>query len=69
MGRYDDLAALRDEIRRRLERNALDRARHVFADRIIEFAVANATRAARPADRAESEVMIDELKVRLAEQD
>ena len=29
--------------RRRLERNALDRARHNFADRIIEFAVANAT--------------------------
>ena len=37
----------------RLQRSALDRARHVFADRIIEYAVANATvDAARPAGRA-----------------
>jgi trigger factor len=43
MGPYDDLAALRAEIRQRLERNALDRARHEFADRIIEYAVSNAT--------------------------
>jgi len=69
LGRYDDLAALRDEIKRRLERNALDRARHVFSDRIIEFAVANATLELPDLliDR-EQEVMLDELRVRLAEQ-
>lgn len=69
LGRYDDLDALRAEIKRRLERNALDRARHVFADRIIEFAVANSTLELPDLliDR-EIEVMLDELKVRLAEQ-
>ena len=41
MGSFDSLAALRDEVRQRLERNALDKARHEFADRIIEYAVAN----------------------------
>ena len=43
MGDFADLAELRDEIRKRLERNALDKARHVFSDRIIEYAVANST--------------------------
>jgi len=43
MGDFADLAALRAEVRQRLERNALDRARHGFADRIIEYAVANAS--------------------------
>ena len=43
MGGYADLPALRAEVQQRLERNALDRARHQFADRIIEYAVANAT--------------------------
>jgi trigger factor len=69
LGNYDDMAALRAEIRRRLERNALDRARHVFADRIIEFAVANAT--VELPDllvEREVEVMLDELRIRLAEQ-
>jgi trigger factor len=69
MGKYDDLAALRTEIRSRLERNALDRARHVFSDRIIEFAVANAT--VELPDlliERELEIMLDELRVRLAEQ-
>jgi trigger factor len=69
LGSYDDLAALRAEIKARLERNALDRARHVFADRIIDFAVANAT--VELPDlliESEQEVMLDELKVRLAEQ-
>ncbi len=53
----------------RLERNALDRARHEFADRIIEYATANATVEIPDLliDR-EVEVMVDELKVRLAEQ-
>lgn len=68
-GDFEDLAALRADIGRRLHRNSLDRARHGFADRIIEYAVANAT-VEVPAvmvDR-EVEVMIDELKVRLAQQ-
>jgi trigger factor len=69
LGNYADMAALRKEVRSRLERNSLDRARHVFADRIIEYAVANAS-AEIPdllVDR-ELEVMLDELRVRLAEQ-
>jgi trigger factor len=43
LGDFADIAALRADIKARLERNALDRARHGFADRIIEYAVANAT--------------------------
>jgi trigger factor len=43
LGRFADLAALKVEIKARLERNALDKARHEFADRIIEYATANAT--------------------------
>src|SRR5215218_6256206 len=43
MGDFTDLANLRDEVRKRLERNALDKARHGFSDQIIEYAVANAT--------------------------
>jgi trigger factor len=68
-GDFADLGELRADIQRRLHRNALDRARHAFADRIIEYAVANAT-VEVPAvmvDR-EVDVMIDELKVRLSQQ-
>ena len=43
LGDFADVEALRADIKARLERNALDRARHGFADRIIEYAVANAT--------------------------
>jgi trigger factor len=43
MGDYTDIAALRADITERLGRNALDRARHEFSDKIIEYAVANAT--------------------------
>jgi trigger factor len=69
LGAYEDVEALRVEIRRRLERNSLDRARHVFADRIIEFAVANATLELPDLlIEREIEVMLDELRVRLAEQ-
>jgi trigger factor len=69
LGKYDDLAALRTEIRGRLERNALDRARHGFSDRIIEFAVANATLELPDLlVERELEIMLDELRVRLAEQ-
>jgi trigger factor len=69
LGDYADLAALRAEIGRRLERNERDRARHRFADRIIDFAVANATLELPDLlIERELEVMTDELKVRLAEQ-
>jgi trigger factor len=43
MGEYPTLAELRADVKARLERNALDRARHGFSDRIIEYAIANAT--------------------------
>jgi trigger factor len=43
MGEYPTLAELREDVRARLGRNALDRARHGFSDRIIEYAIANAT--------------------------
>jgi trigger factor len=43
LGDFADIDALRTDIRTRLERNALDRARHGFADQIIDYAVANAT--------------------------
>lgn len=43
LGDFATLDELRADIRRRLEANALDRARHGFADKIIEYAVANAT--------------------------
>jgi trigger factor len=69
MGDFSDMATLRAEIRKRLERNALDRARHGFADRIIDYAVKNAT-----VDLPdilvdeEVEVMHDELRGALARQ-
>jgi len=69
LGSYEDLAELRAEIQKRLERNALDRARHSFADRIIDFSVANSTLELPDLlIESEQEVMLDELKVRLAEQ-
>jgi trigger factor len=47
----------------------LDRARHNFADRIIDFSVANSTLELPDLlIESEQEVMLDELKVRLAEQ-
>jgi len=69
MGDFADLAAMRVEIRAHLERNALDRARHEFADRIITYAVANATLELPDIliDQ-EVEVMHDEFRVSLARQ-
>jgi len=69
LGDFADLAALRADIRTRLERNALDRARHGFADRIIEYAVANATVELPDilVDQ-EVEVMHDEFRGTLARQ-
>jgi trigger factor len=43
MGDFTDLANLREEVKKRLERNALDKARHGFSEKIIEYAVANST--------------------------
>lgn len=69
LGDFASLDALRDDIRRRLEGNAIDRARHEFADKIIDYAVANAT--VDPPDvliDQEVEVMHDEFKGSLARQ-
>jgi trigger factor len=69
LGDFADLDALRSDIRTRLERNALDRARHSFADRIIDYAVANATLELPDilVDQ-EVEVMHDEFRATLARQ-
>ncbi len=64
-----DMAALRTDIRTRLEAGARDHARHAFADRIIEYAVSNATLEVPDLlVEQEVEVMHDELRMRLAEQ-
>src|SRR5215218_2118324 len=69
MGDFSDLANLRDEVRKRLERNALDKARHVFSDQIIEYAVANATIDLPDVlVEQEVEVMHDEFRSALARQ-
>jgi trigger factor len=69
LGDFDDLAALRADIQHRLERNALDRARHQFADRIIEYAIANATvELPEVLVDQELEVMHDEFRTSLARQ-
>ena len=69
MGEYADLAALKADIETRLKRNALDRARHEFADKIIEYAVANSTIELPDilVDQ-EVEVMHDEFRSTLARQ-
>jgi trigger factor len=69
MGDFADLAALRKEVKARLERNALDKARHEFADKIIEYAVANSTLDLPDVlvDQ-EVEVMHDEFRSSLARQ-
>lgn len=69
LGSYADLDALRADIRSRLERNALDHARHEFADKIIEYAVANATLELPDIlVEQEVEVMHDEFRGTLARQ-
>ena len=69
MGDFTDLGHLRTEVKARLERNALDKARHQFADQIIEYAVANATLDLPDVliDQ-EVEVMHDEFRGSLARQ-
>ncbi len=69
MGEYADLAAFRAHIDDRLHRNALDRARHEFADKIIEYAVANATiELPDILVEQEVEVMHDEFRSQLVRQ-
>jgi trigger factor len=69
LGDFADVDALRADIRSRLERNALDRARHGFADRIIDYAVANATvELPEVLVDQEVEVMHDEFRASLARQ-
>ena len=69
IGRFTDLAHLKDELRKRLEANALDRARHEFADRIIDYAVANATiDLPEILVDQEVEVMRDEMRSAMARQ-
>ena len=69
MGDFKDLGELRLAIRERLERSALDRARHSFSDRIIQYAVANSSLAVPPIliDQ-EVEVMHDEFRATIARQ-
>jgi trigger factor len=69
LGRFESVEDLKADIRRRLEGNALDRARHGFADRIIEYAVANATvELPDVLIDQEVEVMHDEFRASLARQ-
>jgi trigger factor len=69
LGEFDDLAALRTDIQHRLEGNATDRARHEFADKIIEYAVANATvELPEVLIDQEVEVMHDEFRGQIARQ-
>ena len=69
LGDFEDLAALRADVRQRLERNALDRARHQFADRIIEYAISNASvELPEVLIDQEVEVLHDEFRTSLARQ-
>ena len=69
VGDFADMAELRVDLQKRMEMNALDRARHGFSDRIIDYAAANATLALPELlVTREIDVMIDELKVRVGEQ-
>jgi trigger factor len=69
MGDYPTLDALRGDVAARLRRNALDKARHEFSDRIVDYAIANATLELPDIliDQ-EVEVMHDELRSTLARQ-
>ncbi len=69
LGAFATLEDLRADIDRRLRTNALDRARHAFADRIIEYAVANAdVELPDVLVDQEIEVMHDEFRGTLARQ-
>ena len=69
MGDYPTLEDLKTDVRRRLERNALDKARHEFSDKIIDYAVANSTLDLPDIlIEQEVEVMHDEFRSTLARQ-
>ena len=69
VGEVETVAALRDEIRDALGRRNVEEARHAFGDRIIDFAVSNATVELPEVMIAnEVEIMRDELTNRLAQQ-
>ena len=69
MGPFADMATLRAEIGTRLAGSAIDRARHEFSDKVIEYAVANATLELPDVlvDQ-EVEVMHDEFRASLGRQ-
>jgi trigger factor len=68
-GEVESVEELRNEIRDALEKRNDAEARHVFGDRIIEYATANATVELPEVMVAnEIEIMRDELRARLAEQ-
>jgi trigger factor len=69
MGDYADIAALKTDIDERLRRNALDKARHELAEKIIDYAVANSTiELPEVLVDQEVEVMHDEFRSQLARQ-
>jgi len=69
VGEVESLDALRAEIRDAMEKRAAAEARHAFGDRIIDFAVSNATVEIPEVMVAnEVEIMRDELRTRLAQQ-
>jgi trigger factor len=69
VGEVETMDELRDEIRDALGKRAEAEGRHAFADRIIEFATANATVELPEVMVAnEVEIMRDELRSRLAQQ-
>ena len=69
VGKFADMAELTAELRKRLEANSLDHARHDFADKIIEYATDNATvELPDVLIDQEIEVMHDELRSALARQ-
>ncbi len=68
-GEVESMDALRTDIRDALEKRNDAEARHVFGDRIIDYATANATVELPEVMVAnEMEIMRDELRARLAEQ-
>ncbi len=69
IGKFESMDEVNVELRKRLEANALDHARHEFADKIIDYATANATvELPEVLIEQEVEVMHDELRSALARQ-
>lgn len=69
IGKFEDLAELTADLRMRLEANALDRARHDFANKIIEYGTGNATiELPEIMVEQEIEVMRDEMRTAIERQ-